>query len=106
LLDASSGSASVAGFDAAKSPIEVRRRIGYVPQMLSADDGLTTTENLVLSTSLYALLGAERYSRIRDPLSFAGLEAVADQLAILHQGRLEVVGSPSISRARSDPKPA
>ena len=58
LLDASSGSATVAGFDVAQSPVEVRRRIGYVPQMLSADGALTARENLVLSASLYGLRGA------------------------------------------------
>ena len=51
LLDASSGSARVAGFDVAKFPVDVRRRIGYVPQMLSADGALTAVENLVLSAS-------------------------------------------------------
>jgi len=33
LFDPTSGTAVVAGFDVAKAPAEVRRRIGYVPQM-------------------------------------------------------------------------
>ena len=37
LLDPSSGTATVAGFDVVQSPAHVRRRIGYVPQSLSAD---------------------------------------------------------------------
>ena len=41
LVDPTSGSALVAGFDVAKDSLEVRRRIGYVPQMLSADGALT-----------------------------------------------------------------
>jgi len=57
LLDASSGSATVAGFDVAEKPIEVRRRIGYVPQMLSADGALRATENLLLSAGLCGLGG-------------------------------------------------
>jgi ABC-2 type transport system ATP-binding protein len=94
LLDASSGSATVAGFDVTKSPVEVRRKIGYVPQMLSADGALSATENLILSASLYALRGIERDSRIREALAFSGLEDVADNLVKTYSGgmirRLEI----------------
>ncbi len=94
LLDATSGSATVAGFDVASQPIEVRRRIGYVPQMLSADGALTATENLVLSASLYGLRGAERKLRIHEALAFAGLEPTADHLVKTYSGgmirRLEI----------------
>jgi ABC-2 type transport system ATP-binding protein len=37
LLPPTSGSARVAGFDAVKEARRVRQRIGYVPQMVSAD---------------------------------------------------------------------
>ncbi len=94
LLDASSGTATVAGFDVAKQPVEVRRRIGYVPQMLSADGALTATENLSLSASLYGLRGAGRATRIQDALEFAGLGAVAHNLVKTYSGgmirRLEI----------------
>jgi ABC-2 type transport system ATP-binding protein len=94
LLDASAGSATVAGYDVARQPVEVRRHIGYVPQMLSADGALTATENLALSASLYGLRGNERALRIKDALAFAALEAVADNLVKTYSGgmirRLEV----------------
>ncbi len=94
LLDASAGSAQVAGFDVAKEPVEVRRRIGYVPQLLSADGALTATENLNLSARLYGLRGAERVARVRDALTFAGLDEVADKLVRTYSGgmirRLEI----------------
>ena len=41
LLDASAGSARVAGFDVAKQPVEVRRAASAMPQLLSADGALT-----------------------------------------------------------------
>src|ERR1017187_8824513 len=41
LLSPTSGSAEVGGFDIIKSPGNVRRRIGYVSQLLSADGALT-----------------------------------------------------------------
>lgn len=94
LLDASSGSATVAGFDIARQPIEVRRRIGYVPQMLSADGALTATENLNLSARLYGLRGVRRVTRVKEALAFAGLEEVASKLVRTYSGgmirRLEI----------------
>ena len=41
LLPPSSGRALVTGFDVMTQPGEVRKRIGYVPQLLSADGELT-----------------------------------------------------------------
>ena len=63
LLDPSFGSATVAGFDIAANPVEVRRRIGYVPQLLSVDGALTAIENLNLSARLYGLRPAQRALR-------------------------------------------
>ncbi len=60
LLDPSSGTAIVAGFDIVKAPAEIRRRIGYVPQLLSADGALTGRENLVLSAKLFGMARADR----------------------------------------------
>src|ERR1700674_545474 len=64
LLEPSEGTASVAGFDIVHAPAQVRRRIGYVPQSLSADGGLTGYENLELSAKLYGIGRAERKRRI------------------------------------------
>lgn len=95
LLAPSSGSARVAGFDVTSQAVEVRRRIGYVPQMLSADGNLTARENLALSASLYGLRGARHVHRVGEALAFAGIEAVADHLVKTYSGgmirRLEVV---------------
>ena len=94
LLDSTSGTAQVAGFDVARQPVEVRKRIGYVPQMLSADGALTAIENLVLSASLYGLRGTERAKKIAQALQFAGLESVATHLVKTYSGgmirRLEI----------------
>ena len=94
LLDASSGSATIAGFDVAKSPIEVRRRIGYVPQLLSADGALTAIENLNLSARLYGLHGGELKVRVSEALSFSGLDTVANKPVKTYSGgmirRLEI----------------
>ena len=73
LLGPTSGTAEVGGFDIREFPAEVRGRIGYVPQLLSADGALTGYENLVLSAKLYALPRAERGVRILEALNFMGL---------------------------------
>src|SRR5579862_8648336 len=73
LLEPTSGSAQVAGFDVVKSPSQVRRNIGYVPQMLSADGALTGYENLLLSAKLYGMSRVDRKTRIADALKFMGL---------------------------------
>lgn len=94
LLDASSGQALVAGFDVARQPVEVRRRIGYVPQLLSADGALTATENLDLSARLHGLSGGERKQRVAAALQFSGLESMDQQLVKTFSGgmvrRLEI----------------
>ncbi len=94
LLPATSGSARVAGFDVARAPRDVRRRIGYVPQLLSADAALTGSENLLLSAKLYGIPRAERGPRIAEALAFMGLTDVADVLVRKYSGgmirRLEV----------------
>src|SRR5574337_130934 len=53
LLPPTSGNARVAGFDIVRHAGEVRRVIGYVPQLLSADGALTGYENLLIFAKLY-----------------------------------------------------
>jgi ABC-2 type transport system ATP-binding protein len=86
LLPPTSGSARVAGFDLVRQAAEVRRRIGYVPQMLSADGGLTGRENLTLSARLYRIPRAQRAPLIQEALAFMDLEASADALVRTYSG--------------------
>jgi ABC-2 type transport system ATP-binding protein len=53
LLPIDGGSATVAGFDVARQPKEVRSRIGYVSQLGGADNLATGRENLILQGRLY-----------------------------------------------------
>jgi len=86
ILDPTSGTATVAGFNIVDEPAQVRRRIGYVPQMLSADGALTGRENLVLSAKLYRMPGSERAARIDEALKFMGLENSATKLVKTYSG--------------------
>jgi len=86
LLPPSSGVARVCGLDVARQATEVRRRIGYVPQMLSADGGLTGRENLSLSARLYRIPRAKRAGLIREALAFMDLVSSADVLVRTYSG--------------------
>jgi ABC-2 type transport system ATP-binding protein len=94
LLPPSSGTATVAGFDIVGEPARVRRAIGYVPQLVSADGGLTAAENLALSAALYDISRRVERARIADALAFMGLSDAAHQLVRTFSGgmvrRLEI----------------
>lgn len=97
LLPPTSGQAIIAGLDVAKSPQQVRGRIGYVPQVLSADGELTGFENMMLSARLYLIPRAERSDRVAAALSMMGLTEAKDRLVQTYSGgmarRLEVAQS-------------
>lgn len=97
LLPPSQGNALVAGFDIIRQPREVRRRIGYVSQMLSADGDLTGYENLLISAKLYGIRRPERASRIAEALEFMDLSHAASKLVRHYSGgmirRLEIAQS-------------
>jgi len=86
LLPPSGGSARVAGYDVVSAQAQVRRHIGYVPQMLSADGALTGYENLLLSARLYGVGGALRRQRIDEALQFMELSSSADRLVKTYSG--------------------
>ncbi|HEY9778070.1 MAG TPA: ATP-binding cassette domain-containing protein [Planktothrix sp.] len=94
LLPPTSGTAVLAGQDVVKNGPNVRRLIGYVPQMLSADGGLTGYENLLISAKLYDIPRAEREERIHEVLTRVGLEESANKIVRAYSGgmirRLEV----------------
>ena len=84
LLPPPSGNARVAGYDIAHHAGDVRRNIGYVPQMLSADGTLSGYENLLIFAKLYDVPHREREERLRDALAFMGLaDAASTALAPL-----------------------
>jgi ABC-2 type transport system ATP-binding protein len=97
LLPVTSGTARVAGFDVLRRPNEVRRSIGYVPQILSADGTLTGYENLLVFARLYDLAPKERGPRIEEALQVMGLTDAKDRLVRTYSGgmirRLEIAQS-------------
>jgi ABC-2 type transport system ATP-binding protein len=97
LLPPTSGTAQVAGFDIVREASDVRRAIGYVPQLLSADGTLTGYENLLFFAKLYDIPHREIFSRVQEALAYMGLEDSADRRVREYSGgmirRLEIAQS-------------
>ncbi len=63
LLPPTSGQAKVAGLDVVKDSLEIKRRIGVLPEDLGLFDDLTVEEHLLLTGRVYGLSAHEARSR-------------------------------------------
>jgi ABC-2 type transport system ATP-binding protein len=86
LLKPATGTVTVFGIDAAVRPMLVRRVIGYVPQMLSADANLTGVENVELFARLFDVPRKARKDRVAGALAAMGLAEAATRLAGTYSG--------------------
>jgi ABC-2 type transport system ATP-binding protein len=73
-LSATSGTATVAGYDVFKDPLEVRRRIGYLPENNPLYNEMRVTGYLEFCCKLRGVPPARRRERIDYALSACGLE--------------------------------
>jgi ABC-2 type transport system ATP-binding protein len=86
LLPVSPGMVSVFGHDVSRERMEVRRLLGYVPQQLSADAGLTGRENIAMFARLFDVPRRQRDERVTAALDSVGLLEVADRMASTYSG--------------------
>jgi len=73
LLPPTAGEGSISKYNFVSQPAEVRRIIGYVPQLISVDGTLTAYENLLLMARLYDIPRNERKGRINETIEFLNL---------------------------------
>ncbi len=78
LTEVSAGSVRVLGLDPAREPLEVKRRVGYLPDAVGFYDDLTARENLRFSGKLAGLRGEALEARIREVLERVRLAEAAD----------------------------
>jgi len=78
LLPLQKGSASIAGFDLAKEPEQVRRSIGIVFQDETLDRDLTVWETLELHGRIYSMPKVERRQRIDEIIKLVELQEKGD----------------------------
>ena len=86
LLPVPPGVISVFGRDVARRRMAVRRLIGYVPQQLSADGGLTGAENVALFARLFDVPRRQRREQVAEALDMMGLTEVAGRRAATYSG--------------------
>jgi ABC-2 type transport system ATP-binding protein len=86
LLPVPAGMVRVFGHDAVADRMAVRRLLGYVPQQLSADSGLTGRENVALFARVFDVPRRERAERVGQALAAVGLADAADRLARTYSG--------------------
>ena len=79
LLRPDAGRATVAGFDVARDPNEVRAMIGLAGQYAAVDENLTGRENLQMVGRLYHLPRKEARRRAAEVLESFGLIEAADR---------------------------
>jgi ABC-2 type transport system ATP-binding protein len=79
LTDISGGEVRVLGFNPAREPLSVKRRVGYLPDTVGFYDGLTAADNLRYTARLIGFKATERDKRIADALGQVGLAEFADK---------------------------
>jgi ABC-2 type transport system ATP-binding protein len=79
LTDISEGEVRVLGFNPAREPLSVKRRVGYLPDTVGFYDNLTAADNLRYTARLIGFAKAEREKRIADALDRVGLAEFADK---------------------------
>jgi len=98
LLPLQDGEVYVYGHDLRHEAMAVRRRLGYVPQQLSIEGGLTGRENVMWFARLFDVPRAERAERVDEVLAMVDLTDVAGRLASTYSGgmvrRLELAQAP------------
>jgi ABC-2 type transport system ATP-binding protein len=75
LSEPTSGKAQVAGFDPTRQPLEVKRRVGYLPDDVGFYGGLTGRQNLRYTAALNGLdrhTGDERIGGLLEQVGLAG----------------------------------
>lgn len=73
ILEPTSGTATVLGYDLLRETEKIKQRIGYMSQKFSLYDDLTAAENLYFYAGLYNIPRRERPGRVREMIDMAGL---------------------------------
>ncbi len=79
LTEPTSGSVRVLGFDPARQPLQVKSRVGYMPDSVGFYDDLTARENLSYIARLNRIPSAEARRRIESALERMGLAEQIDR---------------------------
>ena len=76
---ADAGEIIIDGYDVVQNPMEVRQRIGWMPDAYGAYDYMTVFEYLDFYARAFGYKGATRAGRVREVMEFADLTELADR---------------------------
>lgn len=80
LLSPTAGSMTVAGYDVARDPVEVKRRVGFIPDRPFIYEKLTAREFLGFMAGIYGVPDAEAGRRGEELLATFGLSEWGDRM--------------------------
>lgn len=82
MIEPTSGTATICGFDLLRQPLEVKRHVGFVPESGAVFESLTGLEYLEMVAALYSIPEEAARARIRQFIAFFDLsfETLTDKL--------------------------
>jgi ABC-2 type transport system ATP-binding protein len=93
LTEISAGEVRVLGFNPAREPLSVKRRVGYLPDTVGFYDNLSAADNLRYTARLIGFPPLEREKRIDAALDRVGLAEFADnRVATFSRGMRQRLG--------------
>jgi len=103
LTETSGGSVNVLGFDPVRQPLEVKRRVGYLPDAVGFYDHLTARENLLYTARLLEIPRRETDARIMEAMKAVELADVVDKrVATYSRGMRQRLGIAEIVMKRAE----
>lgn len=103
LTEISGGTVQVLGFNPVREPLEVKRRVGYLPDAVGFYDHLTARENLAYTARLLAIPRPQAGPRIMEALESVKLADVADKrVATFSRGMRQRLGIAEIVMKRAE----
>jgi len=103
LTETSGGTVNVLGFDPVRQPLEVKRRVGYLPDAVGFYDHLTARENLLYTARLLAIPRRETNARIMEAMEAVKLADVVDKrVATYSRGMRQRLGIAEIVMKRAE----
>jgi ABC-2 type transport system ATP-binding protein len=93
LTEPTRGQARVAGYDPTRKPLEVKRRVGYLPDAVGFYSAMTGRENLRYTARLNGIGRRDAAARIETALDEVGMSGRADdRVATYSRGMLQRLG--------------
>ena len=103
LTETSGGTVDVLGYNPVREPLEVKRRVGYLPDAVGFYDHLTARENLYYTARLLEIPRSEINGRIMEAMAAVGLADVVDKrVATYSRGMRQRLGIAEIVMKRAE----